>query len=124
MVQVKAALRRLPSAHERLLVVRATCEFQLERISKAKPEGRQAGVTTATRAEPTGPLAAAERGGPAGHWLRHSHGNVVALLGALDLIAPASPMKAHRAGAVGADRGWDATRASAGARRPAAGRMG
>lgn len=108
-------MRRLPSAHERLLVVKATCEFKLGKLARAS-----AVVAGSSRAAAGAGLeqgragdwpSAGQEGGesadpllPEGGWLQHTHGNISALLGALNAtssasaqVPGASPLKAARA---------------------------
>ena len=80
--KVKAALRRLPSAHERLLVVKATCEFQLGKLARA----------AAVIGDSGGVVGGEGRDGHGHHegdieWLQHAHRNVGLLLASLNATA-------------------------------------
>ena len=128
-------MRRLPSAHERLLVVKATCEFKLGKLARASAvvAGHISKAAAATVAGPGARLKqgragddwpssgqeggelAADTSAPEGGWLQHAHGNIDALLGALNatsssLVAVgmvgvgASPLKAARAEVEGSSR--------------------
>eukprot|EP00798_Chlamydomonas_sp_ICE-L_P021726 gene21726-28745_t len=54
--KVKAALRRLPSAVPRLIMVKAACEFRLAKLAKAPQERIQSKTTQLGKAPPEGQL--------------------------------------------------------------------
>lgn len=71
--KVKAALRRLPSAHERLLVVKATCEFQLGKLTRAAAVIKEGIGNIDSNVD----------------WLRHAHRNIELLLATLNATSTA-----------------------------------
>ena len=89
--KVKAALRRLPSAHERLLVVKATCEFQLGKLARAAAViGDGGGVVSVEGRDDPG-----HHGGDI-EWLQHAHRNVGLLLASLNATAADGPAMSSR----------------------------
>ena len=104
LLQVKAALRRLGSTHERLTIVQATCEFELKkRAAAARPLLQEVGGSKAATVARRRVAAAGEDQNADGrlNWLRHTLHNVCALLAAFSSTAAAATPSSPSRGAAG-----------------------
>ncbi|KAG1655127.1 hypothetical protein FOA52_012545 [Chlamydomonas sp. UWO 241] len=81
--KVKAALRRLPSAHERLTVTQSAIEWQLKEVARVGGMVAAAGGSGGGGKGSTG-SGGGGGAGEAAHWLTAASVNVAALLGALN----------------------------------------
>ncbi|KAG1655128.1 hypothetical protein FOA52_012546 [Chlamydomonas sp. UWO 241] len=108
--KVKAALRRLPSAHERLTVTQSAIEWQLKKVARVGGMVAAAGGSGGGGKGSTG-SGGGGGAGEAAQWLTAASDNVAALLGALNSTsahAPASPARPrgeHNTGAGAGGKG-------------------